>query len=72
MLEDQTDWSRDAIFEACKQKEAMEKEERLAVVPAGHCPCPARFCTGGGTDLAAAMMGKEETLRRLNAAIEAL
>ena len=26
---------------------------------------------GGGTDLAA-MMGKEETLRRLNAAIEAL
>ena len=29
------------------------------------------YDVGGGTDLAA-MMGKEETLRRLNAAIEAL
>ena len=42
VLEAQTDWSRDAIFEACKQKaEAMEKKN------GGCCsrwalPCPAR------------------------------
>ena len=39
VLEAQADWNRDAIFEACKTlAEQMEKKERLAALPAGHCP----------------------------------
>ncbi len=65
-------WSRDAIFEACKQKaEAMEKKNGWLLFPLGIALSGKARTPGGGTDLAA-MMGKEETLRRLNAAIEAL
>ena len=72
VLEAQTDWSRDAIFEACKQKaEAMEKKNGWLLFPLGIALSGKARTPGGGTDLAA-MMGKEETLRRLNAAIEAL
>ena len=36
VLEAQTDWSRDAIFEACKQKaEAMEKKNGWLLFPLG-------------------------------------
>ena len=42
VLEAQTDWSRDAIFEACKQKaEAMEKKNGWLLFPLG-IACPAR------------------------------
>ena len=72
VLEAQTDWSRDAIFEACKQKaEAMEKKNGWLLFPLGIALSGKARTPVGGTDLAA-MMGKEETLRRLNAAIEAL
>ena len=72
VLEAQTDWSRDTIFEACKQKaEAMEKKNGWLLFPLGIALSGKARTPGGGTDLAA-MMGKEETLRRLNAAIEAL
>ncbi len=52
VLEAQTDWTRDAIFEACKTlAEQMEEEERLAAVPVGHCPVRQGPHPGGGTDL---------------------
>ena len=72
VLEAQTDWTRDAIFEACKTlAESMEKKNGWLLFPLGIALSGKSRTPGGGTDLAA-MMGKEETLRRLNAAIEAL
>ena len=65
-------WTRDAIFEACKTlAEQMEKKNGWLLFPLGIALSGKARTPGGGTDLAA-MMGKEETLRRLNAAIEAL
>ena len=72
VLEAQTDWSRDAIFEACKQKaEAMEKKNGWLLFPLGIALSGKSRTPGGGTDLAA-MMGKEETVKRVKAALEKL
>ena len=48
----------------------MEKKNGWLLFPLGIALSGKARTPGGGTDLAA-MMGKEETLRRLNAAIEA-
>ena len=72
VLEAQTDWSRDAIFEACKQKaEAMEKKNGWLLFPLGIALSGKQRTPGGGTDLAC-MMGRETTLERVKAAIEKL
>ena len=72
VLEAQTDWSRDAIFEACKQKaEAMEKKNGWLLFPLGIALSGKQRTPGGGTDLAC-MMGRETTLARVKAAIEKL
>ena len=69
VLEAQTDWSRDAIFEACKQKaEAMEKKNGWLLFPLGIALSGKARTPGGGTDLAA-MMGKAETLKRVKDAL---
>ena len=72
LLEVQADWSRDAIFEACKaQAEAMEKKNGWLLYPLGIALSGKARTPGGGTDLAA-MLGKDETLARLKAALEML
>ena len=72
LLEAQTDWFRDAIFDACKAlAEQMEKKNGWLLYPLGIALSGKSRTPGGGTDLAA-MLGREETLRRLNAALEAL
>ena len=72
LLEAQTDWSRDAIFDACKAlAEQMEKKNGWLLYPLGIALSGKSRTPGGGTDLAA-MLGREETLRRLNAALNAL
>ena len=72
VLEAQADWSRDAIFEVCRQKaEAMEKKNGWLLYPLGIALSGKARTPGGGTDLAA-MLGKEETLARLRAALAAL
>ena len=72
LLEAQADWSRDAIFEACKaQAEAMEKKNGWLLYPLGIALSGKARTPGGGTDLAA-MLGKDETLARLKAALEML
>ena len=63
---------RDSVFNACKAKaEELGKKNGWLLYPLGIALSGKQRTPGGGTDLAA-MMGKEETLRRLNAAIEAL
>ncbi|HIX18549.1 MAG TPA: glutamate--tRNA ligase [Candidatus Gemmiger faecavium] len=72
LLEAQTDWSRDAIFDACKAlAEQMEKKNGWLLYPLGIALSGKSRTPGGGTDLAA-MLGRKETLRRLNAALDAL
>ena len=72
VLEAQTDWTRDAIFEACKTlAESMEKKNGWLLFPLGIALSGKSRTPGGGTDLAA-MMGKEETVKRVKAALEKL
>ncbi|MGN0984267.1 MAG: glutamate--tRNA ligase, partial [Gemmiger sp.] len=72
MLEGQQDFSRDAIFEACKNKaEELGKKNGWLLYPLGVALSGKTRTPGGGTDLAA-MMGKAETVRRVRAALEAL
>ena len=72
VLEAQTDWTRDAIFEACKTlAESMEKKNGWLLFPLGIALSGKSRTPGGGTDLAA-MMGKEETVKRVKAALETL
>ena len=72
LLEAQTDWSRDAIFDACKAlAEQMEKKNGWLLYPLGIALSGKSRTPGGGTDLAA-MLGKEETLARLRTALAAL
>ena len=72
VLENETDWNRDAIFEVCRSKaEAMEKKNGWLLYPLGIALSGKSRTPGGGTDLAA-MLGKEETLARLRAALAAL
>ncbi len=49
----------------------MEKKNGWLLFPLGHCPLRQIPHPGGGTDLAA-MMGKEETVKRVKAALEKL
>ena len=72
VLEAQTDWTRDAIFEACKTlAEQLEKKNGWLLFPLGIALSGKARTPGGGTDLAA-MMGREETLKRVKAALEKL
>ena len=72
VLEAQADWNRDAIFEACKTlAEQMEKKNGWLLFPLGIAVSGKARTPGGGTDLAA-MMGKEETIVRVKAALEKL
>ena len=69
VLEAQTDWTRDAIFEACKTlAEQMEKKNGWLLFPLGIALSGKARTPGGGTDLAA-MMGREETLKRVKDAL---
>ena len=72
VLEGVTDWTRDAIFDACKaQAEAMEKKNGWLLYPLGIALSGKARTPGGGTDLAA-MLGREETLSRVRTALAAL
>ena len=72
VLEAQTDWTRDAIFEACKAlAEQLEKKNGWLLFPLGIALSGKTRTPGGGTDLAA-MMGKPETLKRVKEALEKL
>ena len=69
VLEGLADWNKDAIFEACKQlAEQMEKKNGWLLYPLGIALSGKQRTPGGGTDLAA-MMGREETLTRVKAAL---
>ena len=69
VLEAQTDWTRDAIFEACKTlAEQLEKKNGWLLFPLGIALSGKARTPGGGTDLAA-MMGREETLKRVKDAL---
>ncbi len=72
LLEAQTDWSRDAIFEACRDKAAeLGVKNGWLLYPLGIALSGKSRTPGGGTDLAA-MLGRGETLKRLNAALAQL
>ena len=72
VLEALPDWNRDAIFEACKAKaEELGKKNGWLLFPLGIALSGKGRTPGGGTDLAA-MLGREETLARVRAALEAL
>ena len=67
-----TDWTRDTIFAACKaQAEAMEKKNGWLLYPLGIALSGKARTPGGGTDLAA-MLGRDETLARVRAALAGL
>ncbi len=72
VLEGLDGWNKDAIFEACKAlAEQMEVKNGWLLYPLGIALSGKQRTPGGGTDLAA-MLGKEETLARLDAALAAL
>ena len=72
VLEGLGSWNKDAIFEACKTlAEQMEVKNGWLLYPLGIALSGKQRTPGGGTDLAA-MLGKEETLARLDAALAAL
>ena len=72
VLEGLDSWNKDAIFEACKTlAEQMEVKNGWLLYPLGIALSGKQRTPGGGTDLAA-MLGKEETLARLNAALAVL
>lgn len=68
----EADWNKDAIFEACKQKAAeLEVKNGWLLYPLGIALSGKQRTPGGGTDLAA-MLGKPETIARIDAALAAL
>ena len=72
VLEGLDAWNKDAIFEACKTlAEQMEVKNGWLLYPLGIALSGKQRTPGGGTDLAT-MLGREETLARLNAALAAL
>ena len=72
VLEGLADWNKDVIFDACKTKaEEMGVKNGWLLYPLGIALSGKQRTPGGGTDLAA-MMGREETLSRLRAALAAL
>ena len=71
LLENQQDWNRDAIFDACRDKAAeLGVKNGWLLYPLGIALSGKARTPGGGTDLAA-MLGREETLARLRAALAA-
>ncbi|MGN0651365.1 MAG: glutamate--tRNA ligase, partial [Gemmiger sp.] len=69
LLENQQDWNRDAIFDACRDKAAeLGVKNGWLLYPLGIALSGKARTPGGGTDLAA-MLGREETLARLRAAL---
>ena len=65
-------WNRDAIFEACRARaEELGKKNGWLLFPLGIALSGKGRTPGGGTDLAA-MLGREETLARVRAALAAL
>ncbi len=72
MLENVADWTPDAIFAACAEKAAeLEVKNGKLLYPLGIALAGTRSTPGGGTDLAV-ILGKEETIARVKAAIEKL
>ena len=72
VLEGLNAWDRDAIFAACAAKaEELEVKNGWLLYPLGIALSGKQRTPGGGTDLAA-MLGREETLGRLRAALAAL
>ena len=72
VLEELNAWDRDAIFAACAAKaEELEVKNGWLLYPLGIALSGKQRTPGGGTDLAA-MLGREETLGRLRAALAAL
>ena len=72
LLQAQDDWSRDAIFAACSAKAAeLGVKNGWLLYPLGIALSGKSRTPGGGTDLAA-MLGRDETLRRLEAALAQL
>ena len=72
LLEQQADWNRDAIFAACRDKAAeLGVKNGWLLYPLGIALSGKSRTPGGGTDLAA-MLGRDETLKRLRAALELL
>ncbi len=69
VLENLTEWNKDAIFAACKElAEKMEKKNGWLLYPLGIALSGKQRTPGGGTDLAA-MMGRDETVARVKAAL---
>lgn len=65
-------WDKDSIFEACRRKaEQMEVKNGWLLYPLGIALSGKQRTPGGGTDLAA-MLGRQETLARLQKALEQL
>ena len=72
VLQAQTDFGRDAIFAACQaQAAAMGQKNGWLLYPLGVALSGKTRTPGGGTDLAA-MLGRQETLARVKAALEQL
>ena len=72
VLEGMGVWSRDDIFAACKAKaEELGAKNGWLLYPLGIALSGKARTPGGGTDLAA-MMGKDETVRRVRDALEKL
>lgn len=69
LLQTQADWNRDAIFESCRQLAAQwGKKNGWLLYPLGIALSGKAKTPGGGTDLAA-ILGKAETLARLESAL---
>ena len=72
LLENMPAWNRDDIFAACKAKaEELGAKNGWLLYPLGIALSGKARTPGGGTDLAA-MMGRDETVRRIRSALEAL
>ena len=72
VLEDLTEWNKDAIFAACKELAAkMEVKNGWLLFPLGIALSGKKSTPGGGTDLAA-MLGQQETVARIRAALAKL
>ncbi len=72
ILETVEPWTPDAIFAACAEKAAqLEKKNGWLLYPLGIALAGTRSTPGGGTDLAV-ILGREETLARIDKALEML
>ena len=72
ILETVEPWTPDAIFAACAEKAAqLEMKNGKLLYPLGIALAGTRSTPGGGTDLAV-ILGREETLARIDKALEKL